>query len=1461
MAGGDKKPGEDVATKLKSFIEETRASAEAAEQRQASIDSSLNRLVELLTKTAALQAIAPSPSPQPPAENAEDNRQKVDFAELMFLDMRLPTLNGREKSSEVSSFLYKFKTGTRNMSSAEKRDLLEAKLSDQALRIYEHCKRSATSENFEEIFENFEKELKGRSADNRDWASIFLKPYYRRHDMSMRDYADKISDITMRAFVGAPKEIMERQLITKFMSGLNHREVGNALAAERHKNLPFEDMVKIAINVLDHNQGNRYRPQTQQRSFGANNNNNNSLAATTGHQNTNQNTNASVPAQQNRPNPPFTGGNRSPLEPGNYNNSSRNARTPCNYCKRGTHREEDCYKKKNDLQRQIIRPSSNPAPPDNRPSQRAVTISEITSFEPSEMPSPDVDPQLILGTDMLINHLRETEPLPWQEEKILGTKRLQGTELSVNGVEMFALIDSGNMAEFLDEEEAMLLGEEQNHQNDPDQPELNERPNVPNQPPANQVEQQGGHVNQNLSTFADAVPDYEAALKDPKRRLVLITDASSFGFGAALHQPDENGYLRPIAFVSRRCTPTESRLHSSEVEAVGMLFACLKLEYILFGIPTLVLTDNKGIIPLLKKGSTNPRIDAMFAILAQKFDLEVKYIKGTANYVADTLSRAFEELRGPKISENDQENPENEADPQENTENAENLEDCEESFHIKSMSATQAPVDITEIDNNNLQRPWIEPENWTKEIMHDAEIRVIYMYLVDGKLPPDPRESEKLRELASTYTLKDNVLYKLVENTLRLVIPASLIDELLTKLHATPLTCHPGRKKLVPLLSGYYFSKMTSRIDRFIARCLVCNKTKSARNNQQPSGNFDSSEPFEIVHIDVLKLGLSANGFVYVLTMVDDFSRYLIAAPMKSKSSEEVAKTLLSNLFLRFGAPKTLHCDKGTEFLNQTLDTLRILTKTAISTTPGHMPSANGVAERANKDILDKLRKIASSGDDWDDHLPFVTFAHNSLIHSTTNCTPHSVIYGSEPRFPAEWSEKWTPPNPLYRMDAMTYKDWIGMKIRETIAEIGPYLKEKRKERAEIQQRQAGVDIDKYKVGDLVFVDEDHFPSEPANRKIEKFRFGPYKIIQITDTSALLAPSEERTLFSETGFYPSMKCEGPNHENCTQILCASLTTLLESRNPNMVVNNAVSLAQLFHILSMDRPQAFKLELAVRLLERHRPPPQKDLTTAEIRVALSTILAKCRVAAAQVSQQPLNAVGTTCREHQLSADWSKEYEVIRAELAHLTPLKRKFVLIGDEAIKTLYERVVFAERSQCQMILIRNFGTLRTEIGQWIALNNVEKIVLFFDGILGKETDAQDLTSNCRAIIDGLRRCCTNEETEIIFLPPPATTSNLPRYRQLLTSGIFTATRDDRSLCEALRLGSSHHPDRVSENGKLLKAGATEMAPILSEVGILPKVVSNTPQNEQRAVRGRSNHVRGQANRYQPYQRGRGQNRR
>ena len=114
---------------------------------------------------------------------------------------------------------------------------------------------------------------------------------------------------------------------------------------------------------------------------------------------------------------------------------------------------------------------------------------------------------------------------------------------------------------------------------------------------------------------------------------VVECDASTYGFGAVLLQDQH-----PVAFFSRPAAPRHRSLAAYERELIGLVLAIRHWRPYLWGRPFLVRTDHYSLKFLLdQRLSTIPQHHWVGKLLG--FDFTVEYKAGSANTVADALSR------------------------------------------------------------------------------------------------------------------------------------------------------------------------------------------------------------------------------------------------------------------------------------------------------------------------------------------------------------------------------------------------------------------------------------------------------------------------------------------------------------------------------------------------------------------------------------------------------------------------------------------------------------------------------------------------------------------------------------------------------------------------------------------------------------------------------------------------------
>ncbi|KAL2104375.1 hypothetical protein ACEWY4_001243 [Coilia grayii] len=115
------------------------------------------------------------------------------------------------------------------------------------------------------------------------------------------------------------------------------------------------------------------------------------------------------------------------------------------------------------------------------------------------------------------------------------------------------------------------------------------------------------------------------------------TDASGVGLGAVLLQ-GEGDQQKPVAYISHKLFPRESRYAVTELECLAVKWALDSLKYYLLGRDFILETDHRALQWLDRMKDSNARITRWFLAL-QPYRFTVQYRAGQQNAVADFLSR------------------------------------------------------------------------------------------------------------------------------------------------------------------------------------------------------------------------------------------------------------------------------------------------------------------------------------------------------------------------------------------------------------------------------------------------------------------------------------------------------------------------------------------------------------------------------------------------------------------------------------------------------------------------------------------------------------------------------------------------------------------------------------------------------------------------------------------------------
>lgn len=146
---------------------------------------------------------------------------------------------------------------------------------------------------------------------------------------------------------------------------------------------------------------------------------------------------------------------------------------------------------------------------------------------------------------------------------------------------------------------------------------------------------------------------------------------------------------------------------------------------------------------------------------------------------------------------------------------------------------------------------------------------------------------------------------------------------------------------------------------------------------------------FQADLVEMLPYAKVNKNFNYILTVIDCFSKYAWAIPVKHKSAKYVADAMY--IVLKERAPKNLQTDNGTEFYNKNFKAL--MKEYGINHYSVYSTKKACIVERFNRTLKGLMYKYFSlhGSYKWLDALPNLINHYNNKYHRTIKMKPSKV--------------------------------------------------------------------------------------------------------------------------------------------------------------------------------------------------------------------------------------------------------------------------------------------------------------------------------------------------------------------------------------------------------------------------------------------------------------------------------------
>ena len=151
----------------------------------------------------------------------------------------------------------------------------------------------------------------------------------------------------------------------------------------------------------------------------------------------------------------------------------------------------------------------------------------------------------------------------------------------------------------------------------------------------------------------------------------------------------------------------------------------------------------------------------------------------------------------------------------------------------------------------------------------------------------------------------------------QVILLSEVRKDFVKKVHEGMTGGHLGRAKTeVQVSRRAYWPGWKTDVAAVLKACAPCAQYQRGNPPKRtPLKPLITGDPWERVSIDITgPHPKSSRGHEYILTLIDHFTKWGEAFPIRNHTAPTVVKQLVSQVFTRFGCPKQLLSDQGPEF-------------------------------------------------------------------------------------------------------------------------------------------------------------------------------------------------------------------------------------------------------------------------------------------------------------------------------------------------------------------------------------------------------------------------------------------------------------------------------------------------------------------------------------------------------------------